>query len=290
VFGDILINGLMAGGMFAILAVGFSLIFGVAKILNMSHTAFYMVTAFLILIGVTILGFPFLPSLAGSMAITIILGILCFKLFFDRVKEHQTAVMIISVALAMLFQEIFLLTFGGHYRGVPAFITGFAEILGTRVSYQHLFAIGASALILAGLWVLLSRTKLGIAIRAVAEDREIANLMGINLSRIFMIVMAISVALAGLAGAVLAPIYMVSPFMWMQPLVITLAAVVLGGLGSISGCVIASFILGYTETIVTFLVPGSTFLRGAVSLSIMVLVLLIRPEGLFGVVFEEERL
>jgi len=289
-FADILVNGLVAGGMYAILAVGFSLIFGVARILNMAHTGFYMITAFFVFIGGTMLGFPLLLSLAASIIAATILGVLCFIFLFDRVKEHDTTVMIISVALAMLFQELLLLAFGGHYRGIPPFVSGFAEILNVRVSYQHLFAIGSTAFSLVGLWLLLSKTKLGNAIRAVSQDKEIAYLMGIDVSRIFMIVMAISVALAGIAGAVVAPIYMVSPLMWVQPLTIVLAAVVLGGLGSVGGCLIGSLILGYTETIVTFLVPGGAFLRGAVSLSIMVAVLLIRPEGLFGTAFEEERL
>ena len=287
---DILINGLVAGGVYSVLAVGFSLIFGVAKLLNMAHTAFYMLTAFFILYATTTLSIPLPLALLGAIILTTIIGILSYKLLLDRIKQHETAVMIISVALAMLFQEILLLVFGGHYRGVPPFITGFVDIFGSRVSYQHLFAIGTSALILAGLWLLLSKTRLGNAILAVSQDRVAANLMGINVSRIFMIVMAISVALAGLAGAVIAPIYLVSPHMWQQPLTIVLAAVVLGGLGSIGGCVVGALILAYTESIVTFLVPGGAFLSGAVSLSIMVLVLLIRPEGLFGVVFEEERL
>jgi len=287
---DIIVNGLVAGGMYAILAVGFSLIFGVANIINMAHTAFYMVASFLILIGIATFHLPLPASLAASIFLTAVLGMICFKLFFNRVKEHETAVMIISVALAMLFQEILLLTYGGHYRSVPAFSRGYIDLFDTRVSHQQIFAIILSALILIGLWALLSKTKLGNAIRAVAQDRTVANLMGINVSRISMIVMGISAALAGIAGAVVAPIYMVSPLMWMQPLVIILAAIVLGGLGSIGGSVIGALILGYTETIVTFLVPGGGFLRGAVSLAIMVIVLMVRPEGLFGVVFEEERL
>ncbi|MDY6878904.1 MAG: branched-chain amino acid ABC transporter permease [Desulfatiglans sp.] len=289
-FFDILINGMVAGGMYALLAVGFALIFGVAKIFNMAHTGFYMITSFFMLIGSTVLKWPLAVTILPALVATVLLGLVCFKLFFDRIKEHETAVMIISVALAMLFQELLLLSFGGHYRGVSPLMRGFAHVMGIRVSYQHLIAVGSTMVILAMLWYLLAKTKTGKAIRTVAEDKEVANLVGINVSRVYMTVMAISVAIAGLAGVVVAPIYMVSPLMWVQPLTIVLAAVVLGGLGSIGGCVLGAFILGYTETVVTFLVPGGAFLRGAVSLTIMICVLLIRPEGLFGVVFEEERL
>jgi branched-chain amino acid transport system permease protein len=287
---DILVNGLVAGGMYAILAVGFALIFSVARIVNMAHTAFYMVAAFLIFIGTSMLKFGLLLSIAGAIIITILLGIICYKLFFDRVKEHESTVMIISMALAMFLQEILLLKFGGEYRGISSFLEGFVEIGGTRVSYQHLFAIVGTGVILLGLWLWLSRTRIGMAIRAVAQDPEIANLMGIHVSNMYLIVMAVSAGLAGVAAAIMGPINMISPLMWAHPIVIVLASVILGGVGSIAGAVVGAIILGYVETLVVFLMPGGSFLGGAVALCIMVLILLIRPEGIFGVFFEEERL
>lgn len=286
----IVINGLVFGGIYALLAVGFSLIFGVAKILNMAHTTFYMMVAFLIFIATVMLRFPLLPSASLAIVVTYFAAVFFYKLLFDRIKEHETAVLIISVALAIIFQEVLLLLFGSHYRRVAPFVPGFREIAGVRISYQHLFAIVANVALLTGVWILLSKTKLGSAIRAVAQDREIANLMGVDVSRICMITMGISAALAGVAGAIIAPIFPVNPYMWISPLIIVLAVVVLGGLGSVKGSIIAAFILGFTETIVIFLVPSGAFLKGAVSLTVMIIVLLIRPEGLFGVAFEEERL
>jgi branched-chain amino acid transport system permease protein len=288
---SILINGLISGGVYAILAIGFSLIFGVAKILNMAHTAFYMVTAFIIIAAIGFFEEVPLPVIAVmSIFITGLLGVICYKLCFDRVKVHETAVMIISVAVAMLIEETLLLTFGGQYQRVPPFVDGFFEVGEVRVLNQHFFTAGSSIITLIGVWFLLAKTKLGKAIRAVDQDHEIANVMGIDVSKTSMQVMGISAILAGLAGAVTAPSIMVNPLMWVNPLVIVLSAVVLGGLGSIKGSAIAAFILGYAETLVVFLVPDGSFLRGAVSLTAMVLVLLVRPEGLFGVAFEEERL
>jgi branched-chain amino acid transport system permease protein len=286
----IVINGLVMGGMYAILAVGFSLVFGVAKILNMAHTAFYMVAAFLILIMTTLLGFPSLLAIILALAITGIIGIVTYKLCLDRVKEHPIVVMIISIAVVMLFQHGLLIGFGGHFRGMAPFVDGFVEIAGIRATYQQVIAIVASLVALVAIWLLLSKTRVGNAIRAVAEDREIANVMGIDVSRMSVITMGISAALAAVAGAVVAPIFMVHPVMWMHPLTIVLAAVVLGGLGSIKGSILGAFILGFAETAVVFLVPIGAFLRGAVGLSAMVVVLSLRPEGLFGVAFEEERL
>jgi branched-chain amino acid transport system permease protein len=286
----ILINGLVTGGVYAILAVGFSLVFGAAKIMNMAHTAFYMIAAFFILIATTMLNLSLLLAIVLSIALTGIVGIIYYKLCLDRIKEHVVAVMIISTAVAVLFQEVLLIRFGGHFRGIDPFIRGFVEIAGIRATYQQMIAIVASLVALGAIWLLLSRTRVGNAIRAVAEDREIANVMGIDVSRICVITIGISTVLAAVAGAVVAPIFMVHPLMWMHPLTIILAAVVLGGLGSIKGSILGAFILGFAETAVVFLVPAGAFLRGAVGLGAMVVILLLRPEGLFGIVFEEERL
>jgi branched-chain amino acid transport system permease protein len=286
----ILINGLVMGGMYAMLAIGFALVFGAAKILNMAHTAFYMIAAFFILIMTTMLGLPLLLSIVLSIALAGIVGIIYYKLCLDRVKEHAVAVMLISAAVAVLFQEVLLIGFGGHFRGIDPFIRGFVELGGIRATYQQAIAIVASLVALAAIWLLLSRTRVGNAIRVVAEDREIANVMGIDVSRIHVITMGISAVLAAAAAAVVAPIFAVHPLMWLHPLVIVLAAVVLGGLGSIKGSILGAFILGFAETAVVFLVPMGAFLRGAVGLGAMVAILLLRPEGLFGVVFEEERL
>lgn len=286
----IITNGLVYGGVYAMLAVGFTLIFGVAKILNMAHTAFYMVCAFTIYSITSLLGFSLLPSSLLSILFTTILGIIFYKFLFDPVKVHENAVLIVSIALANLLQEIIFLIYAGHFRKNPSIIEGYFEIAGIRILSQHLIVLGGSFLCLAFLWWMLTKTRLGNAIRAIADDRETANLMGINVGRMCMVTMGISAALAGIAAAVVGPLFVVEPTMWVHPLIMTLAIVVLGGVGSVKGSVIAAFILAFSETSVVFLIPGGAFLRGAVSLSAMVIVLLIRPEGLFGVLFEEERL
>ena len=153
----------------------------------------------------------------------------------------------------------------------------------------HLITFMAVVIVLGGLRFLLMKTRLGVAIRATAQDREVANLMGMNESRVAMITVGISLTLAAVTGAVIAPLTIVDPFMWMHPLIMMMAVVVLGGLGSIKGSFIAAYILGLAESLVVFLIPMGAFLKGSVALSIMILVLLLRPEGLYGVVFEEER-
>jgi branched-chain amino acid transport system permease protein len=150
-----------------------------------------------------------------------------------------------------------------------------------------ILAVAAAMLIL--VWFVLYRTRVGLAIRATANDLEVANLMGMNVHRIAMITVALSVSLAAVAGVVVAPVFVVDPFMWLAPLVTMLAIVVLGGLGSMKGSLIGALAIGYIEAITVFVLPSGAYLKGAVALAIMVAVLLIRPEGLFGVAFEEER-
>ncbi len=286
----ILITTLVKGGVYALLALGFSLIFGVARMLNLAHTAFYMLAAYGIYTFAKLLGLSPIVSIILSLVITTLIGLVTYKLFIDRIREHHVTVLLITLALAMVFQESMLLAFGGHYLSAPSFVAGYLEIIGVKVSYQHLLTFGTVLVVLAGIWVLLAKTKLGIAIRATAQDTEIANLMGIDVSRILLIVMGIATGLAAVAGVVVAPTLILEPHMWMPPFVMIMAIIVLGGLGSIKGSVIGAFILALVEVMVVFLLPTGAFLKGAFALLVMVIVLVVRPEGLFGVSFEEERL
>ncbi|MFC1970212.1 branched-chain amino acid ABC transporter permease [Chloroflexota bacterium] len=286
----IVINGLVRGGLYALLAVGFSLIFGVARMINLAHTSFYMLAAYGIYTFANVLGLSPIWSIVLSLVTTTLLGVGTYKLFIDRVREHHVTVLLITIALAIIFQECMVLAFGGHYLGAPSFVSGYWEVIGVKVSYQNLLAFGTAIVVLFGIWALLSKTSLGVAIRAIAQDTEIANLMGIDVSKILLLTMGIAVALAAVAGIVVAPTLVLEPRMWTHPLVMVMAIVVLGGLGSVKGSFVGAFILGFVEVLVVFLIPAGAFLKGAIALLVMVVILLVRPEGLFGVAFEEERL
>jgi branched-chain amino acid transport system permease protein len=286
---DIIIGGLISGSVYALLAIGFSLIFGVARIVNIAHTAFYMVAAYCIYIVTQKMGFPPIWGMVAAIVLVTLLGMISYKIFINPIREHEGAVLIATIALAMIFQEVMSLIFTGTYLSVPALIKGFFIILGVKVFYQQLLTFCAALLVMAVLWVLLMRTKLGLAIRSTAQDREVANLMGINEARVAMMTMGISVGLAAFTGAIVVPLTILEPHMWGPPLVMMMAVVVLGGLGSLKGSFMGAYILGFAEALVVFLAPMGAYLKGSVALSIMILVLLIRPEGLFGVSFEEER-
>ncbi len=281
---------LIASGIYALLAVGFSLIFGVARVINLAHTAFFMIAAYGMFFCSYQLGLNPILSVILSLCVATFAGVASYKLFIDRVREHHAAVLLITLTLAMIFQELLLLAFGAHFRDTPVIVAGFAEVFGVRVAYQQLLSLGIVIVVLLGVITLLNWTKLGIAIRATAQDTEIANLMGINVSRVLLVTMGIASALAAIAGVVVAPLWVTFPYMWMSPLVMIMAIVTLGGLGSIKGSVIGAFIIGLVETLVVFLIPAGAFLRLPFALLIMVIILVVRPGGLYGIVFEEERL
>ena len=286
---DILVTGLVNGSAYALLAIGFSLIFGVARIVNIAHTAFYMLAAYCLyaLLVRGGMGVP-LASVAAVLSVTL-LSLVCYRLVIEPVRQHEAAVLISTIALALIFQETVLRFFGGSYLGIPSAIEGVVNVFGIAIPWQRLLILIVAGAMLLATWFLLYRTRLGLAIRATANDLEVANLMGMDVHRVAMVTVAISVALAAVAGVSVAPVFVVDPFMWLAPLVTVLSVVVLGGLGSIYGSVIGALVIGYVEAITVFALPQGAFLKGAVALSIMVIVLLVRPEGLFGVAFEEER-
>ena len=215
---------------------------------------------------------------------------LVYKFFIDPIREHEAAVLIATIALAMFFQEVILLIFTGDYLSVAFLIQGFFTIGGDKIFYQQLLTFGVVLVILLPSLVPLNENPVGPGHpfhgrgpgsgQSDGNEREPAGHDHPG---------PISVGLAGITGAVIVPLTVLTPFMWMEPLIMMMAVVVLGGLGSIKGSFIAAYILGFAEALVVFLVPTGAFLKGPVALSIMILVLLIRPEGLFGIAFEEER-
>jgi len=286
----ILVSGLVSGGIYALIALGFSLVYSVGRIVNMAQTAFYMLAAYAIYTLLSVLAFNSIIAIFITIVIVAALGVASYKVFIDRIREHEWAVVLITMALGMIFQELMLLIFGGDYHSVTPFVPGGMELLGIRVTHQQLLTTGGCVASFLGILALLYKSRLGLAIRVSAQDREVATLMGIPVSTMGIIVMAISAALAAVAGIVIAAIWVVEPHMWLSPLVMMLAAVILGGLGSTKGALVGAFILGYTQVIVTSLLPMGSFIKEAIALVIMLTVLLVKPEGLWGTVFEQERL
>jgi len=286
----IIVFTLVKGGVYALLTVGFSLIFGVARLINLAHTGFYMLAAYGVWYFCLRSGLGIVESIIISVAAVTLLGILSYRFVIDRIREHHAAVLLITLGLAMCFEQLMYLFFSGQFLTIPNYVSGYIEIFGIRVLNQYLLTLGIVAVVITAVQLFLTKTKLGTAIRATANDAEIASLMGISVRRTLMVTMGIATALGAIAGVTMAPSVIISPLLWSSPLVMMMVIVVLGGLGSIKGSIIGSFIIGFVETLVTVTLPQGGYLNTTFVLLVMVIVLLVRPGGLFGIILEEERL
>ena len=262
------------------LAVGFTLIFGVARILNLAHGSFYALGAYGAYFFTSHLKLPLFPAALLAIAVAALFGIFVEKVLVRPMRSSQLAVLMITLAVALVVEQALFLTFGSEYRNVPAFVETKYTIGGVDVGGQRLLALGASITLIALLWLFIQRTRLGSAILAVSQDPEAANYMGIPSDRIFTIVMGLSAALAAAAGILAGPFLTVQPTMWLLPIVKAFAIVIVGGLGSIPGSILAALMLGYAETIVGYLI--STSWTEIVSVLATLLMLVFRPAGIFG--------
>jgi len=291
----LLLYGAITGAVYALLALGFTLIYGVAEVVNMAHGALFMLGAYMFFafslapknppLGIAS-PFALEPGLAliAAMIFVGIVGSIIYVLVINPVIKDVLASIVVTVALAIVLQQAVYIEFGGTHRPVLPFVSGSTIILGVTMTYTKLLAFGTSLILFAIIALFMWKAKIGKAMRATAQDREAAMLMGVNTTRICMLTMFISASLAALAGILIAgsTAQPANPQMWLTPLSMSFAIVILGGLGSIKGTFIGAFVVGYAENAVALLIPGGSFLKGAVALATMVAVLLIRPKGLFG--------
>jgi branched-chain amino acid transport system permease protein len=277
---QILIYGAVSSAIYAMLAVGFTLIFGVARILNLAHGSFYALGAYAAYVLTSILKVPLFLAAPLAMLLVAGFGVVMERYLVRPLRHSQLAVLMITLAVSLAVEQALFITFGSEYRNVPSFVAEKLSIGGVDISGQRLLALVASVLMLCCLWLFIQRTRLGAAILAVSQDPQAAEYMGIPTNRIFSIVMAISAGTAALAGVLVSPFLTVQPTMGLLPMVKAFAIVIVGGLGSIPGSILASLLLGYSETIVAYLV--STSWTELVSLVAVVATLMIRPSGLLG--------
>ena len=277
---EIVIFGAVTSAIYAMLAVGFTLIFGVARILNLAHGSFYALGAYGAYVLTSIAGLPLLVATP-----LVVLGVALFGMGVERVlirpmRKSQLAVLMISLAVSLVVEQALVLIFGSEYRNVPSFIDTKFHIGGVDVAGQRLLTLVVAVTAIGALYAFIQRTRLGSAILAISQDPEAAQYMGIPSDRIFGVVMAISAGLAALAGIMAGPFLSVQPSMHLLPIVKAFAIVVVGGLGSIPGSIVAALMLGYAETLVAYGI--STSWTEIVSVAATLLMLVLRPAGFFG--------
>ena len=277
---EILIYGAVTSAIYAMLAVGFTLIFGVARVLNLAHGSFYALGAYGTYVLTSIVGLPLWLAALLAIAGVSVFGVVVEKVLIRPLRYSQLGVLMITLAVSLVVEQALFLIFGSEYRNVPAFIDTKISIGGVDVAGQRLLTLVVAVVAIGALYLFIQRTRLGSAILAISQDAEAAKYMGIPSDRIFSLVMAISAALAALAGVLAGPFLSVQPSMHLLPIVKAFAIVIVGGLGSIPGSILAALMLGYAETLVAYLI--STSWTEIVSVLATLLTLVFRPAGIFG--------
>lgn len=293
----IVIYGAISGGMYALLALGFTLIYGVSDVINLAHGSLFMIGTYIFFVLATPYGgiqIGLIPALILAAIFVAIIGAVTFRLTVHPVIEDPLSIMVVTISLAMIIQESMVLGFGSYRQPVPSLAKGLTTILGVKVTYSKILAFVVSLGLFAILMTFVTRTKIGRGMRAVSQEREVAMLMGVNTERLYMLTMAISGSLAAVAGMLItsSTAGVTYPHIWPTQLYMSFAVVILGGLGSIKGSLVGAFIISYVENTFVFAIdpiiagilnfPVGGSLSGAVIMATMLLVILIRPKGLFG--------
>ena len=274
------VNGLIAGLLYLLMAVGFTLVFGVMRMVNFAHGEFYMLGAFSAYFMTSSLGLPFLATLVATFIGAVILGALLEWLILKPFRNDELNGMIATIGLAMILQNLALMIFGPDPYSMPSIVKGVTRLgkvaIPTSRIYVVVFALGMLVL----LYLFLKHSRPGRALRAVVENFEIAAIQGIRSRIYYPLGFGIGIGLAAAAGALMAPLFSISPFIGAAPLLKAFIVVILGGLGSIPGAAVASIALGLLESY------GSLFFSGSMVdmlvFLIVIAMLVVRPRGILG--------
>lgn len=278
-----LLNGIMLGLNYALIALGLSLIFGIMGIVNFAHGEMYMLGGFVAYYFFGKFGLNYVVTILLSVLLVAMVGIALEKFIFRpltaRPKEALTT-LIAAVGLAWVFQMLAVIFFGELDRTVPSAFKGIIRMGGVVITKERLAAIIIGVCLVMVVNVFLLRTKIGQAIRAVAQDKEAAALQGIHVTRISMLTFGIGCGLAAGAGALVAPIFGVNPFLGGEVILKAFLVVILGGMGSIPGAMLGGLVLGIVESFASlfFSVPSVSVL----TFCLIIVILIARPQGLLG--------
>lgn len=282
---ELVIRGLAIGLIYALMGIGLALLSGVMRIINFAHGEFYMIGGYMAYYAISLLGLPFYLAVPLAMGIVFLIGALFEKLLLSPIhtkgiEKPMDYALIMTFAVLLFFRKLAALVFGPFYRKPPDYIPGEVDILGVKLSGSIVLSGVASALLITALSVFLKKSWRGRSWRAITQSSKGAQINGVDIGRESWIACGTACALAGAAGALVAPIFLVSPHAGGPPLVKAYEVMAIGGLGSLPGSLVAGLMLGVTETLGAFYI--SSAYRDAIGFVMMGLFLLFRPRGLFG--------
>lgn len=278
-----LINGLNLGSIYALMALGYTMVYGIAKMLNFAHGDIIMVGAYTLSLVMTNLGMPPIVAILASVVVCSALGVTIEKIAYKPLRNASPlTVLITAIGVSYFLQSVALLLFGSNKRKVESAITMKGMTLGPiELTGESVVTLGVTILIMIGLTLFINKTKLGKAMLAVSEDKGAAQLMGIDVNRTISITFAIGSALAAVAGVLFVSSYgFVGPYTGALPGIKAFVAAVLGGIGSIPGAMLGGILLGIIESLSKAYI--STNLSDAIVFGVLIVVLLVKPSGLLG--------
>ncbi len=277
-----MINGLSIGVAVVLMALGLTIIFGLLDVINMAHGEFYAIGAY-VAVAILGLGLSFWWALVLTPVLMAVLGYVTERGLIQRVfhsKDRHTLTLLLTFGIAVVLEDVLKIIFGANPLRIESPISGGTELVGLFFPNYRLFVMGLGGLLIAAVWLLVFRTSFGAMVRAAAYDRHMSASLGVPVSRVYAATFAFGVALAGIAGVLLAPIYSVFPTMGRDFVLIAFSVVIIGSMGSIKGAVLAGLILTQIQSISSLFI--SPVWNDPLLFGIMVLVLMWRPQGLFG--------
>ncbi len=271
----------MISSFYALIAVGLSLVFGVMHIVNFAHGEFYMIGAYTVWVLFALLHWPFFIAVGAAIVIVGLLGLVSERLIFRHAHGNVLSGFIMSVGLVFILQVAVVEIWGvGKMKPVPAAFPQVLDIGGVSTSWQRFIVLPATIILLWALWYFLAKFRVGRGLRASAQDPEAASLYGISPKKSAAVAMLLGSAMAGAAGALMAPIMSVHPYMGHSVVWTAFVVVIVGGAGNIKGTILAALIFGFLTTIITTLLDST--IANLVNTLVMLVILAIRPQGVAG--------
>jgi branched-chain amino acid transport system permease protein len=278
--GGVIIQGFLISGLYALIAVGFTMIFSVGRVLNLAYGIYIMIGGYAYYSLSQVLELPKIISLLGAVLVGVIFAVVTYLGIVKRLQRNPIAVEISTLIWAVVMQAVIILIYSPAPRAIWPIVPGVAKVFGVNMSWNIFFAMITSWVVLAALLIFIRKTSAGRAILAVSMDVKGALLSGINTESINIFTWALSGALGALAGVFFATYTQLDPGMWVTPLITAVAVVIIGGIGSIVGSLVAAHLVGFMETITTTLIAPE--LRGVFTLLLIIVILVILPKGLLG--------
>jgi len=272
--------GLLTGILYVLVALGLTLIYGILHIVNFAHGEIYMLGAMAVFYFHVVGGLPLAPTLLAIVVLSLLFGLAIERGVFRSLRGQWLQLVVASVGISLVIQSVGWIVFGIQEKTVPTYVPGIVQFFGVRLPRERLLAAGVAIVLVAGLYVLVYRTKVGLAMRAIEEDEETARMLGVNANRVAALSVATGFVLAAVAGAFVAPIYSLNPGMGLEPILMSFLIIIVGGLGSITGTVLAGLLVGVLQSVGGVLF-GAEAAYGLV-FAVMIAVLVVRPAGLLG--------